>query len=56
MVGHTSSATCTFIVHAGNPDPIQGQGQGRGASEFPKIALFYVYAVHHFGVEIKADG
>ena len=28
-------------MHDGVPyDPIQGQGQGHGASEFPKIALF----------------
>jgi len=31
-------------MHDGMPyDPIQGQGQGHGASEVPKIALFYVY-------------
>ena len=24
-------------------DPIQGQGQGHGASEVPQIALFQVY-------------
>jgi len=28
-------------MHDGMPcDPIQGQGQGRGASEIPTIALF----------------
>jgi len=31
-------------MHDGMPyDPIQGQGQGHGASEVPKIALFKVY-------------
>jgi len=30
-------------MHDGMPyDPIQGQGQGHGASEVPKIALFKV--------------
>jgi len=28
-------------MHEGMPyDPIQGEGQGHGASKFPKIALF----------------
>ena len=27
-------------------DSIQGQGQGHGASKFPKIALFYAYLRH----------
>ena len=36
-------------------DRIQGQGQGHGASEFPKIALFYVYLCH-FKVELKTHG
>ena len=30
-----------WVMHGGVPyDPIQGQGQGHGASEVPKIALF----------------
>ena len=34
-------------MHDGMPyDPIQGQGQGHGASEVPKIALFQVYLRH----------
>jgi len=28
-------------------DPIQGQGQGHGASEVAKIALFQIYLLHH---------
>ena len=28
-------------------DPIQGQGQGHGVSEVPKIALFYVCLFSH---------
>jgi len=28
-------------------DPIQGQSQGHGASEIPKIALFKVYLIRH---------
>jgi len=28
-------------------DPIQGQGQGYGASEVPKIALFKVCLLRH---------
>ena len=27
--------------------PIHGQGEGYGASEVPKIALFYVYLLRH---------
>jgi len=35
-------------MHDGMPyDPIQGQGQGHGASAVPKIALFYVYLLRH---------
>jgi len=30
-----------YLMHDGMPyDPIQGHGQGHGASEVPKIALF----------------
>ena len=44
-------------MHYGMPyDPIQDQGQGRRASEVPKIALFYVYLLRHFGMEQKTDG
>jgi len=33
-------------MHDGMPyDPIQGQGQGHGSSEIPKIALFKVSPV-----------
>jgi len=35
-------------MHDGIPyDLIQGQGQGHGASEVPKIALFQLYLLHH---------
>jgi len=30
----------------------QGQGQGHGASEFPKIALFQVYLLRHLQWEL----
>jgi len=32
------------------------QGQGHWLSQFPQIALFYVYLLRHFGVELKTDG
>jgi len=35
-------------MHVGMPyDPIQGQGQGHGAPEVPKIALFQLYFLRH---------
>jgi len=35
-------------MHDGMPhDPIQGQRQGNGASEVPKIALFQLYLLRH---------
>jgi len=41
-------------MHDGMPyDPIQGQGHG--ASEFPKIALFKVYLLHHLQWELAND-
>ena len=44
-------------MHEGMPyDPIQGQGQGHGASEVLKIALFKVYLLRHFPVELKTGG
>jgi len=37
-----------WVMHDGMPyDPIQGQGQGHGASEVPKIALFQVCLFRH---------
>ena len=36
-------------------DPIQGQGQGHGASEVPKIALFQVYLLRHLQWELTND-
>jgi len=36
-------------------DPIQGQGQGHGASEVPKIALFQVCLPHHLQWELAND-
>ena len=36
-------------------DPIQGQGQGHGASEVPKIVLFKVYLLHHLQRELAND-
>jgi len=34
-------------------DPIQGQGQSQGASEVPKIALFYVYLLRHLQRQLQ---
>jgi len=43
-------------MHNGMPcDLIQGQGQGRVASEVPKIALFKVYLLHHLQWELAND-
>jgi len=43
-------------MHDGMPyDPIQGQGQGRRASEVPKIALFKVYLLRHLQWELAND-
>ena len=38
-------------------DPIhcQGQGQGDGAYEFPKITLFKVYLLRHLQSELAND-
>ena len=41
-------------MHGGMPyDPIQGQGHG--ASEVPKIALFKVYLLRHLQRELATD-
>jgi len=43
-------------MHDGMPcDPIQGQGQGHGASEVPKIALFQVYLHRHLQWKLAND-
>jgi len=43
-------------MHDGMPyDPIQGHGQGHGASEVPKIALFQVYLLCHLPRELAND-
>jgi len=43
-------------MHDGMPyDPIHGQGQGHGASEIPKIALFQVCLFHHLQWELAND-
>ena len=43
-------------MHDGMPyDPIQGQVQGHGASELPKIALFKVYLLRHLQRELAND-
>ena len=40
-------------MHDGTPyDPNQGQSQGHGASEVPKIALFKVYLLRHLQREL----
>jgi len=36
-------------------NPIQGQGQGRGPSEIPKIALFQVYLLRHLQWKLASD-
>jgi len=35
--------------------PIQGQDQGHGASEIPKIALFKLYRLCHLQRELAND-
>jgi len=35
--------------------PIQGQGQGHGASQFPKIELFQLYLLRHLQWEVAND-
>jgi len=43
-------------MHDGMPyDLIQGQGQGHGASEVPKIALFQVSLLRHLQWELARD-
>jgi len=43
-------------MHDGMPyDPIQGHGQGHGASEVQKIALFQLYLLHHLQWELASD-
>jgi len=43
-------------MHEGMPyDPIQGQGQGHGASKVPKIALFKVYLLSQLQRELAND-
>jgi len=36
-------------------DLIHGQGQGHWLSQFLQTALFYVYLLRHFSVELKTD-
>jgi len=43
-------------MHDGMPyDPIQGQGQGHGASKFPKIALSQVHLLRHLQWQLAND-
>ena len=43
-------------MHEGVPyDPIQGHGQGQGASEVPKIALLQVYLLRHLQRDLAND-
>jgi len=43
-------------MHDGMPyDPIQGQGQGHGAAEVPKIALFKVSLLRHLQRELANE-
>ena len=43
-------------MHDGIPyDPIQGQGQGHGAFEVPKIALFKLCLLCHLQRELAND-
>jgi len=43
-------------MHDGMPyDPIQGQGQGHGVSEVPKIALFQLYLFCHLQWQLAND-
>jgi len=43
-------------MHDGMPyDPTQGQDQGHGASDVPKVALFKVYFLRHLQRELAND-
>jgi len=43
-------------MHDGMPyDPIQGQGQGHGVCEVPKIALFQLYLLRHLQWQLASD-
>jgi len=43
-------------MHGGMPyDLIQGQGQGHGVSEVPKIALFQLYLLCHLQWQLAND-
>jgi len=56
VVKHAASPT--RIAHV-DDDPDHIQGQGHGLLKFQnllKIALFYVYLLCHYDVELKTDG
>jgi len=36
-------------------DPVQGQGQGHGVFEAPKIALFQLYLLRHLQWQLAND-
>jgi len=43
-------------MHDGMPyDPVQGQGQGHGASEVSKIAFFQLCVLRHLEWELAND-
>jgi len=43
-------------MHDGVPcDPIQAQGQGHGACEVPKIALFHLCLLRHLQWQLAND-
>ena len=43
-------------MHDGMPyDPIQGQSQGHGVCEVPKIALFQLYLLRHLQWQLAND-
>jgi len=44
----------TTLLYQYDLDPIQGLANG--ASEVPKIALFQVYLLRHFRMELKISG
>ena len=57
MVGQAGSTKGT--AHADTMydlEPIQGQGQSHRASKVAKIALFQVYLLCRFDVELRTDG
>jgi len=52
----TNRIIIIIIMHDGMPcDSIQGQGQGHGVCEVPKIALFQLHLLRHLQWQLASD-